>query len=137
MSPAGSLVVVEIGGTSVKLGFAQAGRPLDFARTYATALIRCADPIAALAAIVREACRDAGLAPTHAVATVPGFIGRDFDRVVHAANVPELNGLALASDLSRAIGISVRLERDVTLQLLGECRAGAVQGEHHVLAVYL
>lgn len=133
----GALAVVEIGGTSVKLGFARDGRPLDFARTCATTRIRCADPVAALAAILAEASAEAGLAPAQAVVTVPGFIDRDFDRVLQAANVPELNGLALASALARATGMPVRLERDVALQLLGECRAGAVKGESHVLAVYV
>ena len=131
------IAVIEIGGTSVKIGFADAGGPAGFTRTCPTAQIRVADPVGALAALVRDAGRDAGLAPAQAVATVPGFIARDFDTVLHAANVPELVGLRLASGLAQALGMPVALERDVVLQLLGECRAGAVLGERHVLAIYI
>jgi len=133
----GALVVVEIGGTAVKIGYGVGGAPMEFARTFPTSRIRCATPVLALAALVREAGAEAGLAPAHAVATVPGFIGLDQDQVLNAANIPEINGLALASELRQALGIPVRLERDVVLQLLGEHRAGAVQGENHVLAVYI
>ena len=132
----GALAVVEIGGTSVKIGFARNGQPLDFARTHPTASIRTASPVAALAAHLRAASGEAGVAVDRIVATVPGFIDRDGDTVLHTANVPELNGLPLASGLSAALGVPVRLERDVVLQLLGEAAAGAVAGEREVLAVY-
>jgi allose kinase len=132
-----TLAVAEIGGTSIKLGFAAGGAPLPFARTWPTARIRAADPAEALAALLRAAAAEAGLAPARLVATVPGFIDRDGDTIVHAANVPELEGLPLASRLSAALGVPVILERDVVLLLLGESAAGAVQGEREVLAVYL
>ena len=83
------------------------------------------------------AAAEAGLAPSTLVATVPGFVDRDFDTVLHAANVPELNGLQLASELRQALGLPVLLERDVVLQLLGESAAGAVRGRCEVLAIYI
>ncbi len=131
-----TLAVVEIGGTSVKFGFAQGGFPLPFSTVVPTTLIRTGDPIGALAQLARQVSAEAGLVPSGMVATVPGFIARDFDTVVHAANVPELNGLPLATELSAALGMSVVLERDVALQLLGERRAGSVMGEDNVLAIY-
>jgi allose kinase len=129
-------IVVEIGGTSVKIGFAEGARPHGFTRTSPTAGIRVADPIAALAALIGSASAEAGLSPGRVVATVPGFIDLDRDRVLAAANVPELNGRRLATELSAALGLDVVLERDVVLQLLGECRNGVAVGETHVLAVY-
>lgn len=129
-------IVVEIGGTSVKIGFAEGPRPHGFTRTSPTAGIRVADPVAALAALIEEASVEAGLSPGRVVATVPGFIDLDGDRVLAVANVPELNGRRLATDLSAALGLDVVLERDVTLQLLGERRNGVALGETHVLAVY-
>ena len=132
-----SVAVVEIGGTSVKIGFGVGGRPSDVTRTFPTSGIRTADPAAALAAMVREAGAAAGLSATRVVATVPGFLDRDFDTVLHAKNVPELDGHAIASELSAALSLPVLLERDVVLQLLGEARAGAVAGQAEVLAVYL
>jgi allose kinase len=132
----GALAVVEIGGTSVKIGFARNGQPLAFNRTHPTASIRTASPVADLAAHLRAASGEASLAVDRIVATVPGFIDRDGDTVLHTANVPELDGLPLASGLSAALGAPVRLERDVVLQLLGEAAAGAVASEQEVLAIY-
>lgn len=131
-----TIAVAEIGGTSVKVGFAADGAPLEFARTYSTCELRQGAPVARLARLLRHAAGDAGLAIQRVVATVPGFIGRDFDTVVHTANIPELNGIRLASELARELSAPVRLERDVVLQLLGEAAAGAVRGEREVLAVY-
>ncbi|MBV9705171.1 MAG: ROK family protein [Methylobacteriaceae bacterium] len=133
---AGAIAVIEIGGTSVRIGFALDGAPFGEVQTTATSRIRVADPIEALAALLRTASEEAGIRPAMIVATVPGFIDRDFDRVLHAANIPELNGRLMASELSSALGLPVRLERDVALQLLGECRAGAAAGKAHVLGVY-
>ena len=95
------------------------------------------DPASALATHLLEVAAAAGIYPARAIVTVPGFIAPDFDHVLSAANVPELNGLALASALQAKVGIPVKLERDVVLQLLGESlrRLGsAVKSD--VLAVY-
>jgi allose kinase len=132
-----SLAVIEIGGTSIKIGFAVADEPLPMTRTFPTTTIRTEEPVRALASLFSETCREAGVKPSCAVATVPGFIDRDFDRVVYAANVPELNDRHLASELKQVLGIPVTLERDVVLQLLGESRAGIVAGEQHVLGVFI
>lgn len=136
MTGLGTMIVVEIGGTAVKIGFAVAGQPDAFIRTFPTARIREVDPVAALVRLVREASHAAELEPEQAVVTVPGFIDTDFDRVLFAANVPELNGRCLATELSSALGMAVQLERDVVLQLLGECRRGIAAGETHVLGIY-
>ncbi len=136
MTGSGAMIVIEIGGTSVKIGFATDGQPHDFSRTFPTTRIRCSDPVAALSDLVRETSAWAGLAPARAVMTVPGFIDVDFDRVLSAPNVPELNGRRLASEASAALGVPVMLERDVVLQLLGECDKGIAAGQTHVLAVY-
>lgn len=132
-----ALAVAEIGGTSIKIGFAAGGAPHPFTRTWPTGIIRTRDPAGALAALLRTAAEEAGLAPARVVATVPGFLDRDGDTVLFTANIPELDGLPLASRLAAALGIPVTLERDVVLQLLGESVAGAVAGEREVLAVYL
>ncbi|HRO11209.1 ROK family protein [Amaricoccus sp.] len=133
MSP---LAVAEIGGTSVKIGFAARGVPLARTRTFPTAEIRTADPPVALAALLRAAAAEAGITPARVVTTVPGFLAADGDTVLHTANVPELDGVRLASRLAAALGLPVTLERDVVLQLLGESAAGAVRGAREVLAVY-
>lgn len=131
------LVVVEIGGTSVKIGFGIDGRPGEVTRTVPTSRIRTADPVTALACAIQEATVAAGLAPSAVVATVPGFLDRDFDTVLYAKNVPELDGHRLATELGTELGLPVRLERDVVLQLLGEATFGAVAGESEILGVYI
>lgn len=132
----GTIAVAEIGGTSVKVGFADRGAPLEFTRTYPTSELRQGAPVARLAELLRHASGDAGLTIQRVVATVPGFIGRDFDTVIHTANIPELNGIRLATELACELSVPVRLERDVVLQLLGESAAGAARGERDVLAIY-
>jgi allose kinase len=131
------IAVAEIGGTSIKIGFAVDGEPAAFGRTYPTADLRRGDPTGKLANLLRKASAEAGLKPDQVIATVPGFIGLDFDTILHAANFPELEGVRLASELASALELPVQLERDVVLQLLGESAAGAVAGESEVLAVYL
>lgn len=132
-----ALAVAEIGGTSIKIGFADAGQPLPLTRTWPTAELDAADPARSLAGLVRAAAAEAGVSPARLVATVPGFIDRDGDTILHTANVTALNGLPLASRLSAALGLPVTLERDAVLQLLGEAAAGAVAGEREVLAIFL
>lgn len=131
-----TIAVAEIGGTSVKVGFAQGGLIAPYSRTFSTERLRQASPVSELASILREACAEAGLNPTKVVATVPGFLAGDQDTVLNTANIPELNGLKLATLLSNELGVDVKLERDTVLQLLGESHAGAVVGAQEVLAIY-
>jgi allose kinase len=135
--PADTIAVAEIGGTSVKIGFADRGVPSPFVRTFPTQRLRHSALVSELASIITDTSHDAGLTPDMVIATVPGFVDRDFDRVLHTANIPELNGHCLATELSNELELPVLLERDVVLQLLGESAAGAVQGQNEVLAVYI
>jgi predicted NBD/HSP70 family sugar kinase len=86
-----TILVVDIGGTSLKFGFSVRGRPLDDLRLFPSTLLRQGDCIVTLAALTREVIQDAGLAPDVIVSTVPGFIDRDHDRILFAANLPVLN----------------------------------------------
>ncbi|RVJ55124.1 ROK family protein [Sinorhizobium meliloti] len=131
-----TIAVAEIGGTSVKIGFADHGVPLEVTRTFSTSHLRRGAPATQLAGLLQCASVDAGLTIERVVATVPGFIGRDCDTIIHAANIPELNGIRLASELASTLSVPVQLERDVVLQLLGESASGAIANECEVLAVY-
>lgn len=115
-----TIAVAEIGGTSVKIGFADHGVPLEVTRTFSTSHLRRGAPATQLAGLLQCASVDAGLTIERVVATVPGFIGRDCDTIIHAANIPELNGIRLASELASTLSVPVQLERDVVLQLLGK-----------------
>ncbi|MBL8575210.1 MAG: ROK family protein [Hyphomicrobiaceae bacterium] len=136
-APLGQCVlVIEIGGTSIKFGYVVDGRPHAFTRKYPSDLMRRADPLSVLADCARAVIAEAGLAPDSIVATAPGHIDRDFDLLLHIVNVQEMNGMRMASGLAAALGLPVMLERDVVLLLLGERAAGAALGEDHVLGVF-
>jgi predicted NBD/HSP70 family sugar kinase len=131
-----TILVVDIGGTSLKFGFSVGGRPLDDLRLFPSNLLCQGDCIDTLAALTHEVIKDAGLAPDLIVSTVPGFIDRDHDRVLFAANLPVLNERRLATEWSQAVHVPVRLERDSILSLMGEGVAGAARGAGSVLGVF-
>ena len=131
-----TILVVDIGGTSVKFGFSVEGRPHHDIRLFPSTLLCQGDCIDTLAALTHEVMKDAGLAPDLIVSTVPGFIDRDHDRVLFAANLPVLNERRLATEWSQAVHVPVRLERDSILSLMGEGVAGAARGAGSVLGVF-
>ncbi len=130
------ILVIDIGGTGIKIGYAIDGRPQPLRSVHPTQALRDGDPVAVLATMVEAAVAQAGRTPDAIVATVPGFIETDQDHVLFAGNVPGLNGRALATELGQAIGCPVFLERDAVLLLSGETLAGAAQDREHVLGLF-
>jgi predicted NBD/HSP70 family sugar kinase len=130
-----TILVVDIGGTSIKIGFAVDGEPQEYVRLFSTTELR-RDPIAALGRMISTAIAESGLEPAAIVSTVPGFLDARQNRVLYSANIPELNGLLLASDLRHRIGLPVLLERDAVLALMGEYVAGVCQGAGSVLGLF-
>lgn len=130
------LLVIDIGGTSIKLGLVNKGGPADHQRREPTGRIRTDNPIEALARIAEDFAAAAGSRAFAVIVTIPGFIDHDFDRVLHTPNVPELEGHLVATELAALLGTQVVLERDAILLLEGERQAGAVMGCDHVLGVF-
>jgi predicted NBD/HSP70 family sugar kinase len=130
-----TILVVDIGGTSIKIGFVVDGQPQDFIRLFSTTELR-ADPIASLVRMISTSVTESGLDPAAIVSTVPGFLDAQQNRVLHAANIPELNGLLLATELEHRISLPVSLERDSVLALMGEYVAGVCQGAGSVLGLF-
>ncbi|WP_296745757.1 ROK family protein [Mesorhizobium sp.] len=131
-----SILVVDVGGTSVKCGIVVDRVPRPGERLFPSSLLRNSDPVGSFARLVREFCGEAGVWPDLMVSTVPGFIDTDGDRVLFAGNVPELNGHMLASELREALGLPVIIERDSVLVLAGEVIAGAARGSDSVLGLF-
>lgn len=131
-----SILVIDIGGTSVKFAGLANGMPLAATHQVATADLRRDDPIRALAALIPPVATRLGLAPQAIVASVPGFLDPDRDLVRTAGNIPEFNGRRLASELSALTGLPVTLERDAILTLLGEWWAGAGRGVDQLLGLF-
>jgi predicted NBD/HSP70 family sugar kinase len=134
--PGDVILVIDIGGTGIKIGIVEGGRPADFGKVFPTERLKEGDPIDGLADMAREATAERGARPDYVVATVPGFIDLDFDHVLSVANIPGLNGRALASELGSKVGCPVFLERDSILLLSGEVMAGAARGAEDVLGLF-
>jgi allose kinase len=131
-----TLLVADIGGTSVKIGFAVDGEPHGYTRVFPTHHLRNSDPVGSLARLIASAADEARLNPQAILCTVPGFLDKTAQHVLFAANVPELNGCALAEELSHATGVPVILERDAVLSLMGEYTAGGCKGVASVLGLF-
>lgn len=131
-----TILVADIGGTSMKLGALVGGVPQSTSQRVSTEDLRCTDPLSAMEGILRAFAADNGLGFDAVVLTIPGFIDRDFDHVLYAANIPQLNGLAVATGLSERLGVPVMLERDAVLLLQGERLQGAAQGADSALGLF-
>jgi predicted NBD/HSP70 family sugar kinase len=131
-----TVLVVDVGGTSIKMGFAVDGAPQAYVRLFSTGDLRRTDPVAALAKMICPVIDESGLRPGAIVCTVPGFLDAKENRILYAANIPELNGCRLAHGLGELTGISVVLERDAVLALMGEYVAGVCKGASSVLGIF-
>jgi predicted NBD/HSP70 family sugar kinase len=131
-----TLLVADIGGTSVKIGFVVNGIPQPYVRLFSSESLRTHRPAVSLAQMIASAIDEAKLQPGTIVSTVPGFLDKSAKRVLFAVNVPELNDCALADELSQLTGKPVILERDAVLALMGEYAAGACKGAQSVLGLF-
>ena len=131
-----NILVIDVGGTSVKFGYALKGEPHSYERLFQTADLRAGDPVERLAFMIRTVIEETGITPDLVVSTVPGFVDSDEDRVLFAGNILSLNGRFLATDLMAQIGIPVVLERDSVLALIGETIAGAGRGARTALGIF-
>jgi predicted NBD/HSP70 family sugar kinase len=131
-----TLLVADIGGTKVKIGFVVEGIPQPYVRVFPTSYLRRLDPVAGLAELIFLAIDEAKLQPHTIVSTVPGFLDKTGRHVLLAVNIPELNGCALVDELVRETGIPVILERDAVLALMGEHAAGGCRGAKSVLGFF-
>lgn len=133
---ASTLLVADLGGTHLRLGHLHGGRPALASERHRTDTLRVADPVGALAGLLGAYMQTHHLEPEAVVVGVPVSLGADLDTVLSSPNLPQMEGVAVGTALSAALGLPVRLERDVILHLLGEARAGAARGAADVLAVY-
>ena len=131
-----TLLVADIGGTSIKFGFVIDGKPHHYMRVFPTHHVRNRGPVESLARLIATATDEADLTPDMIIATVPGFLDKTAEHVLFAANVPELNGCALVDELTNATHIPVILERDVVMSLMGEYAAGGCKGATSVVGLF-
>ena len=132
----GDVVVLDAGGTSLRLGHVRGGEPAAAIEISSSAALRVDGARSALAGLVRGYAERHGLAPDAVVMGLPGLLDRERDTFEHCNNIPQLEGAGLRRELTRSLGCPVLLEQDIMLQLLGEHRAGAARGSAAVFAVY-
>jgi allose kinase len=130
------ILVADIGGTHIRLGHLVEGIPANAGQTIATETLRVADPIKAMAGHLQSYAQAHRLKPHAAVLGVPVSLNHDLDRVLSSPNIPQIEQLRLGSELEKALGFKVRLERDINLLLLGEYLAGSAQKAHSVLGAF-
>jgi len=132
-------LVVDIGGTHIKFGLMEDGTPRILGQHFPASTLHNDHPVSALAQLIHHACQLLEVSTDKLdaiVATVPGFLAPDLDRVHFAGNILQLNGRRLASELSAQLHLPVYLERDAILLLQGEWQAGAGRGAPHLLGVF-
>ncbi len=131
-----TVLVIDIGGTSVKIGFIVDDEPHEYVRLFSASELRSPDPVSVLARMISAVISESSLQPEAIVSTVPGFLDAKENRILHAANIPELNGCLLSNALEQLTGLPVMLERDAVLALIGEHVAGVCQGAGSVLGLF-
>jgi allose kinase len=132
-----TIIVADIGGTKIALGHLAAGNVSALSSSVMTQRLRVADPIAALEQIILEYASQHQLEFDAVVLGVPVSLDRDMDMVLSGPNIPQLEGLKLATLLQAKLSKPVRLERDIVLLTLGEQHSGAAMGASSTVGVFL
>lgn len=130
------VVVVDMGGTRIRVGHLQAGTSMDTIETFDSGSLRVDDAVIALACLIQSHVTQYALRPGVVVIGIPGIIDHARDTLEHCNNLPQLEGIGLRRDLARHLGCAVMLEQDIMLQLLGEWRSGSAQHSEAVLGLY-
>ncbi len=130
-------VVIDLGGTHLRLGHLSAQGPSAAEEKIKTEGLRRGEPIGFIAQRVQDYAQTRNLMVTGVVIGVPFTPNHDLTAAVSSPNIPNLEGVPLASGLSAALGCPVRLERDINLLLMGEWRAGAAQGVGSVFGMFV
>jgi allose kinase len=132
-----TIIVADIGGTKIALGHLKAGNVSTLNSSVMTRRLRVNDPIQALEQIIHEYASQNQLEFDAVVLGVPVSLDRDMDMVLSGPNIPELEGLKLATMLEATLSKPVRLERDIVLLTLGEQHSGAAMGASSTVGVFL
>lgn len=124
---AGSLVVIDIGGTWTRIGHVTpARRPARMARASSDGL-RSVDPVGFLVEQVRRYGRQRGVTPGGLVVGVPFTPDPALETALSSPNIRELEGVPLRRRLAEELTVPVWLERDINLLAMGEWAAGAAR----------
>lgn len=124
----GATVVIDLGGTHLRVSHLDESGPHPAGRTLLTEALRQAEPVGFLAEVVREYVRTENLALGGVVVGVPFTPDKALSTAVSSPNIPNLEGAPLKTEMAERLGCPVVLERDINLLLMGEWAAGAARG---------
>lgn len=130
-------VVIDIGGTHVRLGHLIGTTAHSELTVLDTESLRRGEPLDVLERAIRTYADHHDLSPAAVVLGVPFTPDPEMDTALSSPNIRNLEGLPIGSRLSERLGIPVRLERDINLLLLGEWRAGAAYGYSDVFGMFI
>jgi len=135
---AGEVVVVDIGGTRIRVNSVRPGEDVDPSRMLVedTCAIRNGRCLDSLCSIVKRYAEERRVSPAAVVIGMPVSFDAGMNVVLKCNNVPQLVGLPVRDALVRRLGIPVTLEHDAMLLLLGEARVLGTPPGETVLGVF-
>ncbi len=132
-----STVVIDLGGTNLRLGHIGANGPHPAGQVLPTERLRQAEPVGFLASTVKRYAHENNLTLAGVVIGVPFTPDREMSTAVSSPNIRNLEGAPLKTGLTEQLGCPVRLERDINLLALGEWAAGAVENVSSVFGMFV
>lgn len=134
-------IAVDVGATKIAVTLTDdTGGSTAFRRSTRTVLRSASSPEAAIGGLIKDVCRERGVATARVgsvVVGIPGVIDRQSGTIASCPNLPELDGIALGPGLSEWLGLSVHIENDVNVIALGEATAGRGRGIADLACVFV
>lgn len=137
LAPGEVLVAIDVGGTTTRVGSVSAdGPPAGRVMRRLPSRGLGADPVAGLAALVREET-PAGSRLAGAAVGLPVCFDERGEVALSSPNLPGFVGRRVGAELARALGAPVAVERDTTLLATGEWTAGAARGARTLCGIFI
>lgn len=130
------IIVLDIGGTSIRIGHIRDNRLCSDFERLSTQTLRVFDAQEKLLSIILSYAQKHQLQLKAVVLGIPGVLDRNNDSIAHCNNIPQLEGVGLKNVLSNGLSCAVLFEQDTMLQLLGEWRAGVGNKHASLFGVY-
>lgn len=129
-------VVLDVGGTHIRIGHVGPDGPGQSHEMKPTEALRQTEPISFFTRMIQDYTARQALTLSGVVIGLPVSFDSAMELALSSPNILNLENLRLAKPLSQRLGCPVWLERDIVLLLMGEWRAGTVQGASSVLGVF-
>ncbi len=130
-------VGADVGGTHVRLALLTPEGKGERLKKYPRAEVMPDGDPCRFGEVLGDYIRECGVGVSAAAAGIPGTLSRDCRRVLNVPNIPALNGLPLADELSRRAGVPVRLENDTVMLLSGDMHRLGLPETGLLVGVYI